>query len=97
MLGIWRVALLMKIKSNEGQLGISVLAKASHAPPSHAEHMQAMDTKMKTMREMHEKMTKAKTPEERNALMAEHMKTMHEGMDMMQMMMQMMMERMPAK
>ena len=53
------------------------------APPSHAEHMQAMDTKMKAMREMHEKMAKARTPEERNALMAEHMKTMHEGMEMM--------------
>ena len=53
------------------------------APPSHAEHMQAMDTKMKAMREMHEKMAKARTPEERNALMAEHMKSMHEGMDMM--------------
>ena len=56
------------------------------AAPSHAEHMQAMDHKMKAMREMHEKMAKAKTPEERNALMAEHMKTMHEGMDMMNMM-----------
>ena len=56
------------------------------APPSHAEHMQAMDLKMKAMREMHEKMAKAKTPEERNALMAEHMKVMHEGMAAMNMM-----------
>lgn len=56
------------------------------APPSHAEHMQAMDNKMKAMREMHEKMANAKTPEERQALMAEHMKVMHEGMGMMNMM-----------
>ena len=42
-----------------------------------------MDTQMKTMGEMHDKMMAAKTPEERNALMAEHMKTMQEGMAMM--------------
>lgn len=42
-----------------------------------------MDKQMQVMREMHEKMMRAKTPEERNALMAEHMKTMQEGMNMM--------------
>ena len=45
--------------------------------------MAHMDTQMKAMREMHDKMMAAKTPEERNALMAEHMKTMQEGMTMM--------------
>ena len=45
--------------------------------------MAGMDTQMKAMREMHDKMMAAKTPEERNALMAEHMKTMQEGMTMM--------------
>jgi hypothetical protein len=45
--------------------------------------MAAMDKQMKTMREMHEKMTNAKTPEDRNALMADHMKTMQDGMSMM--------------
>ena len=45
--------------------------------------MARMDTQMKAMREMHDKMMAAKTPEERNALMAEHMKTMQEGMTMM--------------
>jgi len=35
------------------------------------------------MHEMHDKMMAAKTPKERNALMAEHMKTMQEGMTMM--------------
>ena len=38
---------------------------------------------MKAMREMHEKMMNAKTPEERNALMAEHVKAMQDGMAMM--------------
>lgn len=42
-----------------------------------------MDEHMKLMREMHEKMTQAKTPEERDALMAEHMKLMQDGMAMM--------------
>ena len=42
-----------------------------------------MDGQMKTMQEMHDKMVAAKTPEERNALMADHMKTMQDGMTMM--------------
>ena len=45
--------------------------------------MSKMDAQMKKMREMHEKMAAAKTPEERNKLMAEHMKTMQDGMQMM--------------
>ncbi len=45
--------------------------------------MGKMDAQMKKMREMHEKMAAAKTPEERNKLMAEHMKTMQDGMQMM--------------
>ncbi|MCR5882289.1 hypothetical protein LRS03_05205 [Rhizobacter sp. J219] len=39
--------------------------------------------RMKAMREMHDKMMNAKTPEERQALMAEHMKAMQGGMQMM--------------
>lgn len=42
-----------------------------------------MDTHMKSMREMHEKMMRARTPGERNALRAEHMKLMQDGMAMM--------------
>lgn len=45
--------------------------------------MTGMDEHMKAMHEMHEKMAQAKTPEERSALMAEHMKVMQEGMAMM--------------
>lgn len=42
-----------------------------------------MDAQMKVMREMHEKMMNAKTPKARQALMAEHMKAMRDGMSMM--------------
>ncbi len=48
-----------------------------------AERMATMDAHMKSMREMHDRMTRARTPEERQALMAEHMKLMQEGMSMM--------------
>jgi hypothetical protein len=41
------------------------------------------DQQMKMMQEMHQKMAAAKTPEERAALMKDHMKAMHEGMGMM--------------
>ena len=47
------------------------------------ERMAAMDAQMKTMHDMHIKMKNAKTPEERQALMADHMKAMQGGMDMM--------------
>jgi hypothetical protein len=45
--------------------------------------MAMMDKHMKAMQAMHEKMAGAKTPAEREALMAEHMKLMQEGMSMM--------------
>lgn len=45
--------------------------------------MTGMDSQMKRMREMHDKMMNAKTPKERSALMAEHMKVMQDGMSMM--------------
>lgn len=38
--------------------------------------MAAMDQQMKAMQAMHEKMVAAKTPEARQALMAEHMALM---------------------
>lgn len=41
------------------------------------------DQQMAQMREMHRKMMAAKTPQERQALMAEHMKVMQGGMSMM--------------
>ena len=45
---------------------------------------QVMQKLMQAMKAMHEKMMNAKTPEERSALMAEHMQTMRDGMGMMQ-------------
>jgi hypothetical protein len=43
----------------------------------------AMDSRMKAMQEMHQKMMNASTPAERQALMADHMKAMQGGMAMM--------------
>jgi len=54
-------------------------AMAGKAHPQMAQ----MDSQMKAMREMHDKMMGAKTPQERSALMAEQMKTMQNGMTMM--------------
>ena len=45
--------------------------------------MAAMEPRMKAMKDMHQKMTTAKSPAERQALMADHMKAMQEGMAMM--------------
>jgi len=42
-----------------------------------------MHEHMKNMQAMQDKMMNAKTPAERQALMDEHMKSMHEGMAMM--------------
>ncbi len=57
--------------------GASAAAGAGTAAPAQ------MDTQMKSIQQMHEKMMAAKTPEERQALMSEHMKSMHGGMAMM--------------
>ena len=53
-----------------------------HHPPA-ALAPAASDQQMAQMREMHRKMMAAKTPQERQALMAEHMKAMQGGMSMM--------------
>lgn len=69
--------------------------------------MAKMDVQTQAMRDMHEKVMATKTFEERNALMAEHMKTMQgdvathhqmmeKRMEMMGASMQMMMDRLPA-
>ncbi len=42
-----------------------------------------MDKHLQHMRDLSNKMAEAKTPQERQALMAEHKKAMHEGMKMM--------------
>ena len=60
---------------------MKMAAPGGAATPDHLAHM---DTQTKAMQAMHEKMMAAKTPEERNALMAEHMKSMQDGMKMME-------------
>ena len=48
------------------------------------EKMSQMDDYMKAMQILHEKFLASKTPEERNALMPEHMKAMQDAMAAMQ-------------
>jgi len=50
--------------------------RADTTAPGYADHMKAMQ-------QMHDKMLAAKTPEERNALLAEQMRLMQGGMNMM--------------
>ena len=54
------------------------------ASPSQAMNPAMMAAMEQRMRAMHEKMAAAKTPQERQALMAEHLKTMQDGMRMME-------------
>ncbi len=54
--------------------------------PGQMANMARMDQHMKAMRAMHDQMAAASTPEQRQALMAEHMKLMQEGMGMMKQM-----------
>ena len=57
---------------------------AAHHPAAAASAPKpAMDNRVKAMREMRDKMASAKTPAERQALMADHMKAMQEGMQSM--------------
>jgi hypothetical protein len=53
------------------------------APAKPADQAAKADAQLQAMREMHEKMMSAKSPDERKALMAEHMKTMQDSMSMM--------------
>lgn len=57
-------------------------APAKSAKPADG-RIAKMDSQMKAMQDMHDKMMAAKNPEERNALMADHMKTMQTSMTMM--------------
>lgn len=60
---------------------MAMAASPGTPPPDHLAHM---DTQTKSMQAMHEKMMATKTPQERNALMADHMKSMQDGMKMME-------------
>ena len=63
--------------------GAASAAGSKSMPGKTTPEMARMANHMKAMQEMHDRMMAAKTPEERNALMGEHMKTMQEGMSMM--------------
>ena len=59
-------------------------APATRAMPGKARpDMARMDSQIMAMHEMHDKMMGAKTPAERDALTAEHMRIMQESMNMM--------------
>ncbi len=60
------------------------MAKAATPNTASPDHSAHLDAQTKAMQAMHEKMMSAKTPDERNALMAEHMKSMQDGMKMME-------------
>ncbi|GAB3478552.1 hypothetical protein [Polaromonas eurypsychrophila] len=60
------------------------MAMAAGPRAAQPDHMAHMDTQTKAMQAIHEKMMSAKTPEERSKLMAEHMKSMQDGMKMME-------------
>jgi hypothetical protein len=61
----------------------AAMAPAAKEDPMVTESMAAMDSKMMAMREMHNKVMAAKSPEERQALMSDQMKVMQDGMGMM--------------
>jgi len=66
--------------------GTPAAAAAKTAPAPQAmdpAQMANREQQMKAMQAMRDKMMNAKTPAERQALMEEHMKSMHEGMAMM--------------
>ena len=60
--------------------GVASAPASKSIPGKSSADMTRMDAQMKTMRTMHDRMMAAKTPEERNSLMSEHMKAMQEGM-----------------
>jgi hypothetical protein len=79
-------AVLLTACANPNAPGAGPMS-AAHAD-QHAAHRaaaapSAMHDHMKDMQAMRDKMKNAKTPAERQALMDEHMKTMHEGMAVM--------------
>jgi hypothetical protein len=97
-LGAWLLELTMSIRLLLAAIAALGLAGCAQTPPGHSAHhpgasaaaapgqampMARMDEHMKAMRGMHDRMARAKTPEERSALMAEHHKLMQEGMGMM--------------
>jgi len=85
-LSVLAVASLVGCASMPGNAPKESEEHAAHHPAGVASGAPApaqYDRQMKMMQEMHQKMMAAKTREERQALMAEHMKAMQGGMSMM--------------
>ena len=79
------VAALATACANPGAMNASPASPAmSHG--SEGMSMAAMEPRMKAMKAMHQKMMDARTPAEKQALMAEHTKAMQDGMAMMKQM-----------
>jgi len=59
--------------------------RSENYPPNQMSQdmIKKMDAQMKAMQEIHQKMINAKTPEERNAIMADNRRAMESGMSMM--------------
>jgi hypothetical protein len=68
-----------------GETPAAKSASPATAPTSTTNRLATMDKHMAEMKVVREKLATAKTPQERQALMAEHMKVMRAGMDMMSM------------
>ncbi len=78
------LALLAGCSSMPGAYGRDAADHASHHPQGAvAPAPPGFEPQMQAMQEMHRKMAAARTPEERAALMNDHMKTMQQGMAMM--------------
>ncbi len=61
----------------------AAVATAPSAPVTAEQQLSAMDQQLQRMRDMSRQLAQAKTPQERQALLAEHHKTMQAGMQMM--------------
>lgn len=74
---------LLTACAGAGRHGYGPRSAMATPPATPTAPMAAMQDRMKTLQAMHDKMMNAKTPAERQALMAEHMKAMQEGMESM--------------
>ena len=83
-LGVWaQSADEHKEHHPEGVTSPAAVVQKLSSDPMLADKTRAMDQHIKAMQSMHEKMVSAKSQEERQALMVEHMKLMQNGMAMM--------------
>ena len=77
---------LLSAGSASGQVAKAAptVVPVAQSTSANSSNLGRMDAHMKRMQELHVKLTDAKTPEERQKLMDEQRREMHEGMAMMQ-------------